>query len=155
MSFRSKNAIIYRDSVSPKKSNLHYTKTLKSGKVAHLCFYRVRWALATPREGEPRYVWNTALYISNTKNGSKEFRKWLDSPVLKVEPINGDGNLEALKWAYRKILWLVDNLPACDEVVVGHADEKRKRAYKYLERAGFKYNPPYREYYKVGQKEVK
>ncbi len=81
-------------------------------------------------------VWKIGLCISNTRKEANKW--WAGKSIRKIDnKLTGKCGLEGLKKALFYILELCKCL-IWDEIQISWNDEKRKRAYKYLLRYGFK-----------------
>lgn len=130
------NTFILENNVNNRKHTAHFTKRLKSGKTAHLWFYRYRVNTLLGLNYKNTYWWGTAMHVGKT---NKEARLWFagkhGNNVVKT---TGDGTLEALVWALRTVEAFRESLPEDNIVTIGWADRRRFNAYHYLkERRGW------------------
>lgn len=138
---RKKLRSIYTGSVGKKKKRVHYKKRLKSGKTAHLWLYKQKFI------DSPSFGWSVGLRVSDT---DKEARLWLMGNNNGESGITGDGSIEALAWALRKIEEFSTLIPETETVVVGWEDDRRKSAYRYLRKKGWYLDEWAGCYYKRG-----
>lgn len=121
-----------RDLAQRKKSEFRYCEKLSNGQLLNVYFWRLKAVVFD----EHVFVWNVGVVISKNR---KEANHWfLRDSKKKKEISTGDCGLEGLKMAKDLILEFQHQLKQNEYLFVAHSDEKRKRAYKWLLRYGFK-----------------
>ena len=100
-----------------------YFEELSNGQVLAVYFQEVDY-----------FVFNCAICIMDNK---EECVDWCGGEISKHK-INGRCGLEGLVVAFRLLKWFIENrLPEGFRLKI-HGEGKRGRAYKYVERLGFK-----------------
>lgn len=113
--------------ITEKPSRVVCRYKLDSGKVLTVWFDRLRNRGQVSRE--IRYVWGVAMCISDTK----EWANWWRRGGGRKNPITGTGDLEGLRLALRYVRAFAEHkIGPRAALQVSWADERRKRAYRYL-----------------------
>lgn len=120
-----------RDLVKKRKSQVRYQIALSNGQSLHVYFWREK-EFVSDRVG---YVWNAAVIITDSR---KKANRWKNrNPRGVKEKATGKAGLEGLKKALDIILDFRNRLKPNEYLFVVFDDEKRKNAYRWLERYGF------------------
>lgn len=85
--------------------------------------------------GDNVTVWSMGLCISKTRRNSNDWFKGRKTQLHNRQ--TGTCGIEGLKKALNYIRQFVGEMGEYEELQIGWADEKRKRAYKFLLRYGF------------------
>ncbi|WP_046174181.1 hypothetical protein [Domibacillus indicus] len=120
-----------RDLVKTRKSQVRYSEKLHNGQSVHVYFWREKEFVSD----RVVYVWNAAAIITDSR---RKANKWKNrSPKGVKEKATGKGGLEGLRKALHIILDFRLRLKPNEYLFVVFDDEKRKNAYRWLERYGF------------------
>lgn len=123
--------IVLRDLVKKRKSEVRYCQPLSNGQALHIYFWREKQSISN----QIVYVWNVGIIITDTR---KKANYWKNhSPKGKKDMSTGECGLEGLKKAIDIILQFRYRLKRNEYLFVVFDDEKRKSAYRWLERYGF------------------
>ncbi|MEM1506217.1 hypothetical protein RG959_22810 [Domibacillus sp. 8LH] len=120
-----------RDLVKRRKSQVRYQVGLSNGQSLHVYFWREKEFVSD----RVVYVWNAAVIITDSR---KKANRWKNrNPRGTKEKATGKVGLEGLKKALDIILEFRYRLKPNEYLFVVFDDEKRKSAYRWLERYGF------------------
>lgn len=114
----------------------HYV--LSNGQV--LGVYKKRIEVRYPYEPKENYtIWNVGVVIAKTRRQCNDWYMKRDNKRKRKIRYKSTGKvgLEGLNIAFSSIKSLVEDIKDGEYIAINFADEKRKRAYKYLERLGF------------------
>lgn len=127
------------DLVKRRKSQVRYREILSNGQSLHVYFWREKEFVSN----QVVYVWNVGIIITDSR---KKANRWKNrNPRGSKEKATGKVGLEGLKKALEIILHFRNRLKPNEYLFVVFDDEKRKSAYRWLERHGFM------EFHKNGQ----
>ncbi len=122
---------VMRDLVKKRKSQVRYCEKLSNGQSVHVYFWREKEFVS----GQMVYVWNAAAIITDSR---KKANNWKNHNRRGIkEKATGKAGLEGLKKALDIILEFKYRLKPNEYLFVVFDDEKRKKAYRWLERYGF------------------
>jgi hypothetical protein len=113
----------------------YYTKhkRLSNGQYIGMYFKKVRVNHYIPSD---RFtIWKIGLTINKTRKKCNDwyYKQPKNKPVIET----GKCGLEGLRYAFQWIKELQAQLKDGEYIIIEWKDEKRKRAYSYLERLGF------------------
>ncbi|WP_143331924.1 hypothetical protein [Domibacillus antri] len=122
-----------------RKSEVRYCEPLSNGQMVHVYFWREKQRVSN----QMVYVWNAGMIITDSR---KKANRWKNhNPKGKKEKSTGQGGLEGLKKALEIILQFRYRLKPNEYLFIRFDDDKRRAAYRWLERYGFM------EFHKNGQ----
>ncbi len=120
-----------RDLVKKRKSQVRYCEKLSNGQFLHVYFWREKEFVSD----RVVYVWNVGIIITDSR---KKANYWKNrNPKGSKQMATGKAGLEGLKKALDIILEFRNRLKPNEYLFVVFDDEKRKNAYRWLERHGF------------------
>lgn len=117
------------DNCCKKMKEIRIHQILSNGQHFNLYFFKNKKECL-----EKVTVWGIGFCISKTRRESND---WFKGNLKLNNRQTGKCGLEGLKLALQYICQFVGELGEYEELQVGWADEKRKRAYKFLLRYGF------------------
>lgn len=126
-----KGGHVVRDLVKKRKSQIRYCEPLSNGQSLHVYFWREKEFVSN----RVVYVWNAGIIITDSR---KKANRWKNRNTRREKNlITGNVGLEGLKKALNIILDFRYRLKPNEYLFVVFDDEKRKSAYRWLERYGF------------------
>lgn len=135
----------YELSRNKRRSEVHFKRTLKSGKKAHLWLWRDR--MYNTATDSLVTVWQVGFTVRDT---DKQARQWFRRKSVKPSGITGDGTIEGLAWAHTILEQFAVRIPEEHVITVSAEDERRYRAYRILQRRGWGHNEEEGYYYLWG-----
>ena len=99
---------------------LRYHGTAPDGMPVHMYF--------EPNKSNRFTVWTVGLHIGGTRRTAND---WYNKN-RKPDRITGNGSILALKYALDRLMEFAKYMTMYEEIQVGWADERRRRAYRFL-----------------------